>query len=157
MKRLSALIAGMIVLASCSMKIEASYSSQGTLIGICEWANNAITYTPDMEVHGVYEYWQTPEETVARGTGDCEDFSLLIGGDAILAGYDINLAVFVRSDGKFHMAVEYGGEYYGQRGVQDLSMFELILRLDYYDALGLCAEYQSVEKMCAARGVMVTK
>lgn len=39
--------------------------------------NSMIAYKTDLEAHGVADYWQTPEETLRRGTGDCEDFALL--------------------------------------------------------------------------------
>jgi hypothetical protein len=39
---------------------------------IAEWIENNITYVEDEE-----DFWQTPEETLTRGAGDCEDMSIL--------------------------------------------------------------------------------
>jgi len=43
-----------------------------------DWVSSHITYRSDQEVHGVSEYWQLPSETLQRGTGDCEDFAILL-------------------------------------------------------------------------------
>lgn len=39
---------------------------------------NQIEYVSDFEAHGVNNYWQTPEETLKRKTGDCEDHAILL-------------------------------------------------------------------------------
>ena len=36
-----------------------------------------IKYKRDIEVHNLPDYWQSPDETVELGTGDCEDFTIL--------------------------------------------------------------------------------
>lgn len=36
-----------------------------------------IKYKRDLEAHDVVDYWQSPEETIKLGTGDCEDFTIL--------------------------------------------------------------------------------
>lgn len=38
--------------------------------------NYSIKQSTDMEVWGVEDYWATPEETLAKGAGDCEDFAI---------------------------------------------------------------------------------
>jgi predicted transglutaminase-like cysteine proteinase len=40
---------------------------------IQEWVSSNITYVSDDD-----DYWQTPEETLERRKGDCEDFSILL-------------------------------------------------------------------------------
>ena len=42
------------------------------------WVYSHIEYVPDDKSHGVEDYWQTPAETIALGTGDCEDFAILL-------------------------------------------------------------------------------
>ena len=44
---------------------------------IRDWVAINIDYMPDEERWGA-DYWQTAEETLSYGTGDCEDFSVLL-------------------------------------------------------------------------------
>jgi len=44
---------------------------------VLKWVHDNITYTKDLKVWKVTEYWQTPEETMMLKTGDCEDGSIL--------------------------------------------------------------------------------
>ena len=39
--------------------------------------NQRLRYVIDQIADGVPDYWQTPLETVTRGTGDCEDYAIL--------------------------------------------------------------------------------
>ena len=43
-----------------------------------EWVSMHVSYQSDQDVHGVSEYWQLPAETRELGTGDCEDFAILL-------------------------------------------------------------------------------
>jgi predicted transglutaminase-like cysteine proteinase len=38
--------------------------------------NQAIRYVSDFEQHGVADLWSSPLETLAAGTGDCEDYAI---------------------------------------------------------------------------------
>ncbi len=38
--------------------------------------NQLIDYTPDLELCGRRDCWQTPAETLASGRGDCEDYAI---------------------------------------------------------------------------------
>lgn len=70
-------------------------------IRLLRWGqlNRDVTfkYKTDMEVHGVEEYWQTPEETYKLGSGDCEDYALLY---AYLLITQLKLKVFVMCSSK---------------------------------------------------------
>jgi predicted transglutaminase-like cysteine proteinase len=38
--------------------------------------NQAVRYVSDFEAHGVADLWSSPLETLAAGTGDCEDYAI---------------------------------------------------------------------------------
>jgi predicted transglutaminase-like cysteine proteinase len=38
--------------------------------------NQAVRYVSDFEAHGVADVWSSPLETLAAGTGDCEDYAI---------------------------------------------------------------------------------
>lgn len=59
-----------------------------------EFVRDSITYKSDWKSQGVENFVQSPEETLDLGTGDCEDFAILIGAILINMGLDVNL-VFV--------------------------------------------------------------
>jgi len=54
---------------------------------IREWVAINIEYMSDEKRWGE-DYWQTPEETLLYGTGDCEDFSILLC--SLLRAYGID-------------------------------------------------------------------
>jgi len=54
---------------------------------IRDWVASSIDYKPD-EYRWDGDYWQTPEETLSYGTGDCEDFAILLC--SLLRAYGID-------------------------------------------------------------------
>jgi hypothetical protein len=54
---------------------------------IRDWVADNIAYKSDKERWGK-DYWQTPEETLAYRTGDCEDYSILLC--SLLRAYGID-------------------------------------------------------------------
>lgn len=63
-----------------------------TLERINLWVNHRLTYKTDAGNYGQDDVWATAAETIARGSGDCEDFAILkmqllraagIGGDRV--------------------------------------------------------------------------
>jgi predicted transglutaminase-like cysteine proteinase len=56
---------------------------------IRDWVASNIDYMSDEERWDVEDYWQTPEETLSYGTGDCEDFSILLC--SLLRAYGIDV------------------------------------------------------------------
>ncbi|WVT77439.1 transglutaminase-like cysteine peptidase (plasmid) [Sinorhizobium chiapasense] len=45
--------------------------------GINRTVNRIVRYQPDAENYGSKDYWATPDEILARGKGDCEDYAIL--------------------------------------------------------------------------------
>jgi len=58
-------------------------------IAIRDWVANNIRYEYDSKVYGG-EYWQLPRETLSRGTGDCEDYAILLCSLYRAMGYSAN-------------------------------------------------------------------
>lgn len=46
------------------------------LAGINDFFNRRVIFAEDLDIWGVPDYWATPLETMGRGRGDCEDFSI---------------------------------------------------------------------------------
>lgn len=46
------------------------------LVGVNDFFNRRIIFADDIDIWGVPDYWATPLETMGRGRGDCEDFSI---------------------------------------------------------------------------------
>ena len=68
---------------------------------ISRWLKNNIVYKKDWELHGKYDYWQTPKETIILGAGDCEDFAFL--AQALLKKIGINssvIAIYFKEENK---------------------------------------------------------
>ncbi len=52
--------------------------SKSGFAAIRDWVAASVEYKSDQEQWGVIDYWQTPDETLALHTGDCEDFAILL-------------------------------------------------------------------------------
>jgi predicted transglutaminase-like cysteine proteinase len=50
--------------------------AQDKLKRINEFFNRKIQFTDDIQIWGQTDYWATPIETLAKGKGDCEDFTI---------------------------------------------------------------------------------
>ncbi len=50
--------------------------TQDKLRRINEFFNRKIQFVDDIQVWGQTDYWATPIETLAKGRGDCEDFTI---------------------------------------------------------------------------------
>jgi predicted transglutaminase-like cysteine proteinase len=49
-----------------------------TVFNCCMFVQDNIRYVGDEEARGQVEFWQNPEDTITRGTGDCEDGAILM-------------------------------------------------------------------------------
>jgi predicted transglutaminase-like cysteine proteinase len=51
-------------------------NAEAKLRRVNEFFNRRIGFADDREVWGQSDYWATPMETLAKGRGDCEDFTI---------------------------------------------------------------------------------
>lgn len=88
---------------------------------ILQWMDHNLRYISDGNVSE--DYWQTPEETLLAGGGDCEDLSLLF---MYLLKHNLNLKselLLVKVDGRSsvgHAIVQLNDDWY------ELTTFEKI-------------------------------
>ena len=59
---------------------------EDTMYKCCNFVQDSITYKSDSDTHSQNEFWQNPEDTLARGTGDCEDGAILMKSLSLIAG-----------------------------------------------------------------------
>jgi predicted transglutaminase-like cysteine proteinase len=80
--------------------------------------NHLIRYQIDLATYGVDDYWATPEETAARGVGDCEDFVIVKFGMLLALGVSpdsmrvLVVKDLIRNIGHALLSVEIQGETY---------------------------------------------
>ena len=89
-------------------------------IEIREWVANNIEYVSDTTAHGVLEYWQLSAETLSLGTGDCEDFSILLCSLYRAIGWDENEVYVVvgENDGRYHAWVRLNIDTIGWQNIE---------------------------------------
>jgi len=61
-------------------------SDDETVYNCEQFVNSRLKYVTDKIQYEELEYWQNPEETIQRGVGDCEDYSILIKSLCLVAG-----------------------------------------------------------------------
>ena len=111
MKAMRMTMAGMLLALACTAGAETpqerleDYSSMvarasqepdrdEALSLITEWFRTSIEYTSDKEQFGVKEYYQSMNETLKNGKGDCEDYAIGVVTTAYLIGLKhVNLAL----------------------------------------------------------------
>lgn len=100
-----------MIVSGCAMQIIPP-SDFGERADVISWVAENIEYLPDDESLEGKQYWQTPQETLDRRTGDCEDFVVL---DVALL-HDIGIesfAVMISSeDGDHHVILKVGNDFY---------------------------------------------
>lgn len=60
-----------------SIENSADANFRQKLQGINTTVNRLVHYQPDAQTYGVKDYWASPDEILARGKGDCEDYAIL--------------------------------------------------------------------------------
>ena len=66
-----------------TLSLEAIANTYPTPKALARFLHEAITFKTDEELFGIADYWQAPEDVLARRAGDCEDYALL--AQAVLA------------------------------------------------------------------------
>jgi predicted transglutaminase-like cysteine proteinase len=57
--------------------VPAGLGEQELLARVNQWVNGRIAYVNDDRNYRQSDFWATAEQTLARGSGDCEDFAIL--------------------------------------------------------------------------------
>ena len=74
-----------------SRAIGAVPQDRGALLArVNSWVNHEIAYRNDRQLFGTSDYWADAATTLARKTGDCEDFAILKMQMLAAAGIDRN-------------------------------------------------------------------
>lgn len=68
----------------------------------------SFKYQSDTNLYKIFDYWATAQETLYKGQGDCEDFSILLCTFLLEFGYNVKLVWM-----KDHMACAIAGNYSG--------------------------------------------
>ena len=58
-------------------KVSAGRSEKDRLQSVQKLVNHTITWAPDTYLWGQDDYWSSPDETLRKGSGDCEDSAIL--------------------------------------------------------------------------------
>jgi hypothetical protein len=112
-------------------------------IEIRDWVANKIQYLSDTESHGVSGYWQLPVETLSLGTGDCEDFSVLLCSLYRATGWDENEVYVVvgQKDGALHAWVKLNVDMIGWQNIEPQAGGLSTIIGDYLSFSGYTAKY----------------
>jgi hypothetical protein len=122
----------LLALAGCTLDAPVYYD----YLTPTRWVYDYVTYTA---VDG--ENWQTPDETLEKGTGDCEDFALLLMR-IVYDTYHVKGWLIAYDTGKsFHAVAEFDG-YYDATGGRRVDIDPAaIVRIWTYDEAMLVAQF----------------
>lgn len=91
---------------------------EAMLAQVNQRVNHRLKYAPDDVVWGQNDYWASPAETLARGTGDCDDFAIVKYYSLLALGTPAaEMRIVILNDqtqNVLHavLAVEHGGKQY---------------------------------------------
>lgn len=77
-----------------------------------KWCSDNIEYKNDKEVWNQSDYWQTPQETYDKRTGDCEDYCILFMQLVYELGYESELKIILKTNDNYHAIVKVENIYY---------------------------------------------
>ena len=93
--------------------LEALAQSYRTPEGVARFLRERIRFEEDTTLFGRPEYWQSPEEFLARGRGDCEDYALFTQALLERLGFEAFVFSVFGSHGYAHTVTVFldGGRY----------------------------------------------
>lgn len=84
------------------LTIESLARTYTTPKALARFLQQAITFKTDEELFGEADYWQTPEEFLARRAGDCEDYALFVQKVLQRQGIEAHVLSLFGEDGYAH-------------------------------------------------------
>jgi len=99
------------------------------------WVVLNIAYEAD-----TYDEWQTPDETIERGAGDCEDSAILLSAMCREIGISTSLFI-IRMPDVYHMVVEHDGSWYSgtELGTMPINEESIVFSFTLNEALIVAA------------------
>ena len=93
MKRLWVIILFILTCLSCTDYVDSVMKEEGItdVSKAWKWVADNITYVEDKVYSAPYDDWQPAEETLRLRTGDCDDFSILLGEMFHRLGHDVDM------------------------------------------------------------------
>lgn len=82
---------------------EYGLDNQGSIL---RWVSDNIEYERDYENWVVPEYWQTPEQTLTKRTGDCEDYCILAQEMLRRIGVESEIVVVYTENDNLHAVLQ---------------------------------------------------
>ena len=99
-----------------TVSLIAGVAEEDLMIKINNQVNKNIKYVSDWDNYGVNDYWAKPEETLKKGSGDCEDIALLKYAMLVKAGFsekDVKVVFAVyKGQGHVYLEVKNDGKTY---------------------------------------------
>lgn len=118
----------LFIFLSCTLQ-----TPTGTKEEVFTWIADNYVYKDDAS-----EYWQSPEETLERGTGDCEDWAILCVYMLNEINIKANIALIQKPDWDpmvYHAAIWIDGRVYETRGGKDITDDYIVKQILSYDAM----------------------
>jgi hypothetical protein len=110
---------------------------------------SSLEYKHDIDVHGKRDYWQSPLETYTLGSGDCEDFTILLMHLANRLGYNSYL-IITKENGQAHAIIRIDGIYY------EPQVYNFLIPKENIDYIYLVRSYKAVTNMFGTQNLYMT-
>ena len=149
-------ILAFLLLLGCNLNrsyeaFDYSFAHEITVTSVEEalaWCSENIEYVADSEVYGE-GYWQLPEETYEKRSGDCEDFCLMFMYLCYeQLGYSPELLIVQYGDAVTynHAIVELGAEWFEISGgfrISNRAEYVVYFEKSYHESMWMTARYHN--------------